>query len=501
MATGLSPKDDRLVAGLRGVLAELGRRFSDEESQQSLGSANALLDELTLRLDRRYYADYVLRGADLLNGFPPTLRDTLSAETLQAIEKLVSGIAGGADDMDVLGEAIESLRRAFEQIVSQSAADSEPEFLARLLGWETELYSRTARFQAPPQTGNGGITGELTRERLENYLRVHFADRPNLRLTEFTPLIGGFQKLTVVFAIEDSVAGKQSLVLRGEQPDNFVRADLGEIPEEYRVVRLLFEAGLPIPEPMWLETDASLLGRRFMVSRKASGTNCGSMIGASATLSREAARALVSTLARIHLLPLGPLEAGISETRLDRWLHSESLAENTRHCVRHWRDLVNESDHNASPSFSLICRWLIENAPDFEAPLSLVHCDFGPHNVLAEGDEVTGVVDWELVRLGDPAQDVAYFLNCTEGQLEERDVLAWYREAGGAPIDDYRLRYWQVHSTFQMMGGCFATTALYADNPNARNVWATLALKWKSIPLDLAQQRIAAAMAASPSRR
>lgn len=41
------------------------------------------------------------------------------------------------------------------------------------------------------------------------------------------------------------------------------------------------------------------------------------------------------------------------------------------------------------------------------APATLLHLDYHPMNVLAEGDSITGVVDWANAAVGDPRADVA----------------------------------------------------------------------------------------------
>ena len=54
----------------------------------------------------------------------------------------------------------------------------------------------------------------------------------------------------------------------------------------------------------------------------------------------------------------------------------------------------------------------------------LVHGDFGSNNVLAEGEHITGVVDWSEALIGDPLYDVANiffwrtWLPCMEQQAQ-----------------------------------------------------------------------------------
>jgi aminoglycoside phosphotransferase (APT) family kinase protein len=54
----------------------------------------------------------------------------------------------------------------------------------------------------------------------------------------------------------------------------------------------------------------------------------------------------------------------------------------------------------------------------------LLHADLGPAHLLAEGDRLTGVIDWGDVRIGDPALDFAWLLQ----QPFAEAVLAAYGE-------------------------------------------------------------------------
>jgi aminoglycoside phosphotransferase (APT) family kinase protein len=38
----------------------------------------------------------------------------------------------------------------------------------------------------------------------------------------------------------------------------------------------------------------------------------------------------------------------------------------------------------------------------------IVHGDFGPQNVLIEGDRITALVDWEFAHIGQPVEDLAW---------------------------------------------------------------------------------------------
>jgi aminoglycoside phosphotransferase (APT) family kinase protein len=233
---------------------------------------------------------------------------------------------------------------------------------------------------------------DITQERLQAYLQERFPEERGLRVTGFRMLIGGLQKLTILFDLEDR-NGTQSLVLRGEQPDRFVMLDLGLIADEFDVVKLAFDAGLPVAEPLWVETDVSRLGRRFLVSRKVPGQNYGHATGVH-TMPRSVARAFVATLAQMHRIPLASFAGQIRRTRIAHWCDFPDLATNTLANVDYWRNLPATRAHGASPALGTLYAWLKKNPPRDDAPPCLIHCDYGPHNVLIEGEKVSGILDW-----------------------------------------------------------------------------------------------------------
>lgn len=51
--------------------------------------------------------------------------------------------------------------------------------------------------------------------------------------------------------------------------------------------------------------------------------------------------------------------------------------------------------------------WVADQRPPEPVRLAICHCDFLPPNVLADGDEVVGLVDWSHLTLADPVWDVA----------------------------------------------------------------------------------------------
>jgi aminoglycoside phosphotransferase (APT) family kinase protein len=91
--------------------------------------------------------------------------------------------------------------------------------------------------------------------------------------------------------------------------------------------------------------------------------------------------------------------------------------------------------------------WLRRHAPTELNRVVLVQGDTGPGNLLFEGSELTGVVDFEWAHFGDPMEDfgnmaVREFFYPSANLAE---VFPLYEKLGGDPIDYDRVRYYRVH--------------------------------------------------------
>ena len=111
--------------------------------------------------------------------------------------------------------------------------------------------------------------------------------------------------------------------------------------------------------------------------------------------------------------------------------------------------------------------WLAANVPDHEDAPVFLHGDFGPHNLLLDGDHVSAALDWEISTPGDPAYDVCWFLNCAGAAVDRQQFLDAYRDAGGKKVTEYQLRYYDVFPCMFMPLTCNAALKLLEDNDAA----------------------------------
>jgi aminoglycoside phosphotransferase (APT) family kinase protein len=111
---------------------------------------------------------------------------------------------------------------------------------------------------------------------------------------------------------------------------------------------------------------------------------------------------------------------------------------------------------NASnPAFELVLRRLDLTRPE-SRPQTIVHGDFRLGNMLMDEQGIAAVLDWELVHLGDPLEDLGYLCvpawrfggpEPVAGVGPYDELLNAYAEAGGGPVTIDELLWWQTAST------------------------------------------------------
>jgi hypothetical protein len=124
---------------------------------------------------------------------------------------------------------------------------------------------------------------------------------------------------------------------------------------------------------------------------------------------------------------------------------------------------------DVSPTFDAALRWLERHRPGRSAT-TIVHGDFRLGNVIVAEDGLRAVLDWELVHLGDPLEDLAWL--CVKawrfgagpaaagvGTVDE--LLSAYEAAGGGPVDRGAFRWWLVQKTLQWGVICMRQAAVH----------------------------------------
>jgi aminoglycoside phosphotransferase (APT) family kinase protein len=168
---------------------------------------------------------------------------------------------------------------------------------------------------------------------------------------------------------------------------------------EAAVQRVLVEQGYPAPGVVFFDESARLLGRHFFVMARLpgrplmGGIRVHELLGSGWGVFRQLVEITASSQAWLHRLDAGPLvhQLGTEPAGIERWF--ERLESQAR----------TEFDGLAAG-----LEWLVEHRPTDVSKSVICHGDLHAGNILVEGKRLTGVLDYTVATVAEPAFDVGY---------------------------------------------------------------------------------------------
>jgi aminoglycoside phosphotransferase (APT) family kinase protein len=279
------------------------------------------------------------------------------------------------------------------------------------------------------------------------YLQHKMPDARDVSVSRLWRIPGGASRETwscdATWREGDSAVAR-GLILRRDPEASLLET---ERHVEFRVYQALQNTGVPVPEVYWLEADPHWLERPFFVMRRLAGETSPQRLVASAFggHAEAIARQKVEILACIHALDwralgldfLGPPDGPGRCAELE---------------IERWEAIMRAQALEPQPALELAIAWLRAHQPVAQK-IALVHADYRTGNFLVDGDRIAGVLDWEMVHLGDPLEDVAW--PCLRswrwagdgrvGALLPRDEFyRRYEAASGLRVDREAVRFWEV---------------------------------------------------------
>lgn len=268
----------------------------------------------------------------------------------------------------------------------------------------------------------------VTPAAVQAYLASRF---PGVRLRKSDQLPGGRSKLTLLLSIEENRPLPSEIVLRIDNPGT---AQNTTVAAEFPVLDALYRAGVSTPEPLWLETDSAHLGAPFLAMRRMKGAEPGASVWSAEGVSPRIAIALAEALARLHNQRASSAWPDAPDAAQD------AVAQMIAELESAWRAGRN------IPSLTIECAfsWLARHLAWVTGPSVAVHGDVHFGNVLADGDMLTCLTDWEFAHPGHAAEDLAFCRGYIEQIMPWEEFMARYRERGGVAVDDEQLRFFAV---------------------------------------------------------
>ena len=272
------------------------------------------------------------------------------------------------------------------------------------------------------------------------------------RVSDLVRYPAGLSWITYGFTAQIRGEAPRELILRVGDPSGLLSPYRAR-PEFLALTTLAGVPELPIPKEHWYSDDAAILGAPFIVTERVAGDTPLPWRGAqdrgeaSAALGHDFVDALVA----IHGFewrgsPLAELARGVED--------GEVVAREIDLWTRHARVL----EGRPIPLLHFAMRWLHTNRPEVRR-VTVVHGDYRTGNFLRHQGRISAILDWELVHLGDPYEDLAWAglrtwtggTSRLGGLMTHGEFYERYEEKTGWSVDLRTVRYHEVLQQYKMV--------------------------------------------------
>jgi aminoglycoside phosphotransferase (APT) family kinase protein len=297
-------------------------------------------------------------------------------------------------------------------------------------------------------------------------------------VTGLRRLSGGASQETWAFVLD---TGRPLILRRKPAGAGSPTGNANPLATEAALIRAATLQGAAVPEVLYVSAPGSDIGEAYVMSA-VEGETLGKRIAqgeAFAAIRPKLAFQCGEALARIHAIPLEGLPELVRSGALDELEKYETV----------YRNLGARR-----PILEAAFKYLRDRAPALERPVML-HGDFRNGNIMFHPETgVAAILDWELVHIGDPAEDMGWL--CTAswrfgggkpvgGFGDYADLLAGYEAAGGTPIPLERVLYWQMLGSLKWGVMCEGMYASFANGTDPSVERAMIGRRTSECEIDL----------------
>jgi len=249
---------------------------------------------------------------------------------------------------------------------------------------------------------------------------------------EPTRLSGGASRETFRFR-----ADGRPLILQRQRA-----GDVRDMGVEAAALTVARAGGVPVPELVASSNVPSEIGSAYMVLGWVEGETI--------------ARKILRDDRFAHAREVLPAQFGAALARLHRLDPASVPGLTSGDQVRQYRE-VFDSFGDPHPAFELAFRWLEQNRPPASEP-RVVHGDFRLGNVMVDEQGLAAILDWELVHVGDPMEDLGWLCvrawrfggdRRVAGLGDLRQLCDAYAAEAGVEVDLDVVRWWEVLGTLK----------------------------------------------------
>lgn len=263
---------------------------------------------------------------------------------------------------------------------------------------------------------------------------------------------GGASRET--YAIDIEVEGERKpLILRCDPGDSLIYTPRAL---EFAAYRSFEGSPVPVPRPVSLCEDATLIGSPFFIMERIEGGEAVSPFVPDAYgVHRDA-------IGKQFFEFLGTINgADALSSPLAAFVEVPDPGQCWSRELDYWTAQVEKNALQPEPILMAAIRWLRNNPPPPAQRLAIVHGDYRNGNVLHDGaGRIIAVLDWEMAHIGDPLEDLAWALDPlwslqdsgrAAGLIDRADAIRIWEGASGLSFDEAAFAWWEMFATVKGM--------------------------------------------------
>jgi aminoglycoside phosphotransferase (APT) family kinase protein len=322
----------------------------------------------------------------------------------------------------------------------------------------------------------------MIEEKIRTYLHRQLPQVRDLELLDFRRHTEGWSWETFSFEArwrEDGREVRQGYVVRKE-PDQAGVIGKYDTFGQFAVLKALEDTPVAAPRVFWYELARDMLGAPFFVMEKVEGTiplpwaekEHGPF--ADAAEQRDIAHQFVENL--VHLHAVDWQAKGLSFLGVPEPGQGAAFQE-----IAKWEAELTRVELTPLPLLRRALVWLKAHAP--MAPrVSIVHGDYRLGNFICRDGRIVAMLDWELVHLGDPLEDLGWIcLRPWRGRsrymaalIERAELYQLYESLTGIPVDDEHIRFYEVLGNLKLAVIHLTAARAFEDGTNTDVRLATM---------------------------
>jgi aminoglycoside phosphotransferase (APT) family kinase protein len=313
---------------------------------------------------------------------------------------------------------------------------------------------------------------------LEEQIRVYLASQlpqaRGLELLNFRRHTEGWSWETFSFDAhwqENGQTMSQGYVLRKE-PDKAGVVGKYDTLAQFTVLKALEDTPVAAPRVFWYELARDILGAPFFVMEKVEGEiplpwaekEHGPF--ADAAEQRYIAQQFIQNLAHLHTVDWQP--KGLAFLGVPEPCRGAALQE-----IHRWQEQLDHVELTPVPLLRWAILWLKEHAP-LAPRISIVHGDYRLGNFICRDKRIVAMLDWELVHLGDPLEDIGWIcLRPWRGRshymaslIEREELYRLYESLTDIHVTDEHIRFYEVLGNLKLAVIHLTAAKAFEDGTN-----------------------------------